>query len=214
MKERRLLVDFENVQQINLSKIADDFRVTIFVGHSQKTLPFELVQAAQCLGERVEWLRVDGSGNNALDFHIAYYLGCLFTKSPKMQCVILSKDSGFDPLVRHLNKKGFCCRRIKSLAALELQLSMAFDPTLGTQEGVTSEAKQAGTLSESNYLRVLRILKKIQQKSGPKRRATLANTIAAMFHIKLPQAEVERLIDLLFVEGKVVETNKKLSYHL
>jgi hypothetical protein len=60
----------------------------------------------QHLGTKLEWLKVEGNGSNALDFHIAYYLGCWFTQFPTAQYFILSKDSGFDSLVRHLKKKG------------------------------------------------------------------------------------------------------------
>ncbi len=190
--ERRLLVDFENVQQIDLSRLADDFLVTIFVGSQQKTLPFDLVQGTQRLGEKIDWMKVEGHGHNALDFHIAYYLGRIFAHSPKAQCVILSKDSGFDPLVNHLNKNGFTCSRINSLIELEPQ--------------------RAEPPAEPNYQRVVDSLAKIEKKSRPRRRSTLVKHISSHFQKKLPQEEVERLIDLLFVEGKVAETNQTLSY--
>jgi PIN domain-containing protein len=191
MKDRCLLVDFENVQKIDLSKLAEDFHVTIFVGSAQKTVPFDLVQGAQRLGPRLEWLRVEGSGSNALDFHIAYYLGCHFTQFPKAQCFILSKDSGFDPLVRHLIKKGFRCQRINSLIELEPQQPAA---------------------SEPNYKRLVELLTKTEKKLRPRKRTTLAQHVSAMFQKKLPEGEVERLIDLLFIEGKVSETGDTLSY--
>jgi hypothetical protein len=119
-QERGLLIDYENVQKIDLSRLADDWRVTIFVGASQKSIPFELVQGAQHLGAQVDWIKVEGSGNNALDFYIAYYLGCEFTRSPQAQYIILSNDTGFDPLIRHLKSKGFCCRRISALTELDM----------------------------------------------------------------------------------------------
>ena len=189
--ERRLLVDFENVQQIELSRLTDDFTVTIFVGGAQKTVPFDLVQGTQRLGEKIEWLKVDGHGHNALDFHIAYYLGCIFSSSPRAQCVILSKDSGFDPLVGYLNKRGMKCQRINSLIELQPERVESVEP---------------------NYQRVVESLVKIEKKSRPRRRSTLSKHISSHFQKKLPPEEVERLIDLLFVEGKVAETNQTLSY--
>lgn len=192
VKTRRLLVDFENVQQIDLSGLADDFTVTVFVGNNQKSIPLNLVQSLQHLGDRVEWLQVEGNGKNALDFHIAYQLGVIYAQFPKAKCVILSKDSGFDPLVRHLKKHDFNCRRINSLIELKPQTTVAAD---------------------MNYQRVIELLTKIEKKSRPRRRSTLSQHISAMFQKKLAQEEVERLLDLLFVEKKVTEANQTISYH-
>lgn len=100
MTQELLLVDFENVQQVNLSHLGDSMDVVIFVGATQKAVPIELVTAAQKLGTRVKWQRVEGNGNNALDFHIACHLGRVLEKSPQLHCIVLSKDKGFDPLLR------------------------------------------------------------------------------------------------------------------
>lgn len=198
VKERRLLVDFENVQKIDLSTLPEGFRVTIFVGSSQVNLPFDLVQAAHSLGSRLEWLKVEGRGPNALDFHIAYYLGCLLTRCPQRECSILSRDSGFDPLVRHLKKQGLCCRRINSLLELE----------------APPQAAQPEVVFEANYKRAIELLKKLAKTARPRRRKTLMQHISNMFQNdkKLSEAEVAALIDLLFAEGKVVEANQTLSY--
>src|SRR5207248_8081031 len=55
-------------------------------------------------------------GKHALDFHIAFYLGEYLTRSPGTSCVVLSKDKGFDPLIRHLVRRGFTVRRANSMA--------------------------------------------------------------------------------------------------
>src|SRR5206468_88995 len=104
-------------------------------------------------GPKLEWVKVDGGGRNALDFHIAYCLGCMLTQCPHTVCFILSKDSGYDPLVRHLSKQGLCCRRINSLAEMHALPS---------------------AVSESSYKRVVELLTKISKKSRPRRRTTLA----------------------------------------
>lgn len=54
MSHKLLLVDFENVQQVDLSHLESNFHVTIFVGASQKSVPIDLVASAQKLGDRVE----------------------------------------------------------------------------------------------------------------------------------------------------------------
>jgi hypothetical protein len=75
LTQELLLVDFENVQQVDLSSLNEETNVIIFVGANQKAIPLELVTTAQRLGQRVEWQRVEGNGSNTLDFHIACHLG-------------------------------------------------------------------------------------------------------------------------------------------
>src|SRR5512136_1530992 len=99
-KPRLLLVDFENVQQVELARLDSSYRVIIFVGADQKNVPFDLVTRAQQLGNRVEWQKITGNGSNALDFFIAFQLGQVFAKPPRPECVVLSRDKGFDPLIR------------------------------------------------------------------------------------------------------------------
>jgi hypothetical protein len=192
MTQKLLLVDFENVQQVDLARLDDSFQIIIFVGAAQKSIPIELVTNAQKLGSRIEWQRVDANGSNALDFFIACQLGRVLERSPQLQCIVLSKDKGFDPLLRHLNKTGLQCKRFNSL--LEL------DP------------KAAAQPEEPNYKRVIEVLGKSEKKSRPRKRKTLSQHISSIFQKKLPQAEVDRLIDILFANKMISETNDAITY--
>jgi hypothetical protein len=192
MTQKLLLVDFENVQQVDLARLDDSFQIIIFVGAAQKSIPIELVTNAQKLGSRIEWQRVDANGSNALDFFIACQLGRVLERSPQLQCIVLSKDKGFDPLLRHLNKTGLKCKRLNSL--LEL------DP------------KAAAQPEEPNYKRVIEVLGKSEKKSRPRKRKTLSQHILSIFQKKLPQAEVDRLIDILFANKMISETNDTITY--
>ena len=192
MTQKLLLVDFENVQQVDLARLDDSFQIIIFVGAAQKSIPIELVTNAQKLGSRIEWQRVDANGSNALDFFIACQLGRVLEKSPQRQCIVLSKDKGFDPLLRHLNKTGLKCKRLNSL--LELDPKAAVQP------------------EEPNYKRVIEVLSKSEKKSRPRKRKTLSQHISSIFQKKLPQAEVDRLIDILFANKMISETNDAITY--
>jgi len=192
MTQKLLLVDFENVQQVDLARLDDSFQIIIFVGAAQKSIPIELVTHAQKLGSRIEWQRVDANGSNALDFFIACQLGRVLERSPQRQCIVLSKDKGFDPLLRHLNKTGLQCNRLNSL--LEL------DP------------KAAARPEEPHYKRVIEVLGKSEKKSRPRKRKTLSQHISSIFQKKLPQAEVARLIDILFANKMISETNDTITY--
>ena len=192
MTQKLLMVDFENVQQVDLARLDDSFQSIIFVGAVQKSIPIELVTNAQKLGSRIEWQRVDANGSNALDFCIACHLGRVLEKSPQIQCIVLSKDKGFDPLLRHLNTNGLQCKRLNSL--LEL------DPKATTQP------------EEPNYKRVIEVLRKSEKKSRPRKRKTLSQHISSIFQKKLPQAEVDRIIDILFANKMISETNDAITY--
>ncbi len=66
--EQVVLVDLENVQKVALAEIPAQARIKIFVGQMQSKLPTALVQQAQALGSRLQWVTIDGNGPNALDF--------------------------------------------------------------------------------------------------------------------------------------------------
>src|SRR4051794_13014024 len=70
--ESVLFVDAENAGTIDLSAIPNDVLVRFFFGASQKKVSTEFLRAALKLGERFSETNVDGAGNNALDFHIAF----------------------------------------------------------------------------------------------------------------------------------------------
>lgn len=117
MADRVLLIDLENVQKFDLSTLPSDVRVLVFYGATQKKLSAEFVIQAQPLGTRLTWIPISGNGPNALDFHIAFYLGQELMQRPSSECAVLSKDAGFDPLMRHLLALGHRCRRVTSLGA-------------------------------------------------------------------------------------------------
>jgi len=186
-----LLVDFENVPQVDLAQLKGDTSVIIFLGANQKSIPTEIVTSAQGLGNRIEWRQIEGNGSNALDFHIACHLGRILEKSPHLHCIILSKDKGFDPLLRYLNKNGLKCKRINSLFEL--------DP-------------KAATTDDPNYTRVVEVLSKSEKKSRPRKRKTLSQHISSIFQKKLPQNDIERIIDMLFANKMIAESNNIISY--
>jgi hypothetical protein len=114
-----VLIDFENVQPESIAALEQShYRVLIFVGATQAKLPFEVVSSIQRMGERARYIRMSGSGPNALDFHIAFYIGELASADPTASFHIISKDTGFDPLIRHLKARHISAARSPSVAAM------------------------------------------------------------------------------------------------
>ena len=117
MKNHVILIDFENVQPRDVALLqGQEFKLMIFVGAAQTKLQTEMVCAVQSLGANAEYVRIEGSGRNALDFHIAYHLGRVAVEQPKAEIYVISKDTGFDPLMRYLKAKSFPCPRLTSLS--------------------------------------------------------------------------------------------------
>ncbi len=132
MKSKRLvLVDYENVQTLNLSILDNSYRAIVFVGASQSEPKAARNPATAHRFSRVEFQKIAGNGKNALDFHIAFHLGRTFETARETECIVLSKDKGFDPLLVHLKKNGLSCMRIASLQELLPQVdapAAAVDP--------------------------------------------------------------------------------------
>ena len=107
-----ILIDHENVQPADLAGLdAHDACVWVFTGAQQK-VAISLIEAVQTLGERGRFVRISGNGRNALDFHIAYYLGRFAASDRQASFLIVSADAGYDPLIAHVNAQGVAARRI------------------------------------------------------------------------------------------------------
>ena len=192
MTETVLLVDYENVQEIDLSKVPPAFDVRIFIGASQSRVPTELLTQALERGGPTKVVRIDGAASNALDFHIAFYLGEYFTERPKAKFVILSGDKGFDPLVRHLTSRKCDCRRISALSQLD---------------------GHGPTAHDDKVKRVVEWLSAMDKKARPRKRKTLAAHIGSYYQKKLPAEEVESLIDCLIYKRQISISGMALTYH-
>ena len=120
MRTQYLLIDFENVQPESLPAPSDDvpLKVFVFLGEKQKNIPKNLAKVLQPFGTDGSYLEISGAGKNALDFHIAFYIGELAAKDPNSYFHIVSKDKGFDPLLNHLKKRKIFARRVADVSEL------------------------------------------------------------------------------------------------
>ena len=193
--ETILFIDYENVTQVRLSSLQQpNLKILIFVGCAQVKIPFELVREAHQLGASVEWIGVEGTGPNALDFHIVFYLGQISLQSPTSNYVILSRDRGFDPLIQHLTKIGISCRRIDRLELLSGQSDLALSQDFLSDVAVAK-------------------LSAVAAKSRPKKRSTLYTYLRSILTKYQPSdPELKQLLDSWFTTGKVIESKEKITY--
>ena len=112
MSKKFALLDMENVQPTSLQKLKNEgYHLKVFVGANQSKISVELAEEIQTFGESAQYIRIQSSGKNALDFHIAFYMGQLASTEPDSQFVIVSKDTGYDPLLKHMRNIGIKATR-------------------------------------------------------------------------------------------------------
>ncbi len=110
-----LFIDYENVALESLPGLKQDQTVYLFLGPNQKKVWKGLLKAVHSLGSQAHLVDMEGEGKNALDFHIAFYLGKISSQEPDATFLILSGDTGFDPLITHMKGLKVACARIPSL---------------------------------------------------------------------------------------------------
>jgi hypothetical protein len=121
LKTNYVLIDFESVQPSSLDLLNhNNFKLFVFVGANEVKLPFEIADCIQRLGERAKYIKISGTGPNALDFHIAYYIGRTAATDPAAYFHIISKDAGFDPLITHLRANKIFASRVSAISDIPL----------------------------------------------------------------------------------------------
>ena len=211
-----ILIDFENVQPKDLSVFdAEHFKIIVFVGANQKKVPVELAKALQPFGSKAEYIQITGSGSNALDFHIAFYIGWLVKQDSSAHFYIISKDKGFDPLIRHLKAKGIPVTRL---------LGVSNRPLVNPKNKIIPVAQPRddnniplvkSTNKKSSSEKIEIIIENFQQRGSARPRTvkTLSSTINSLFPKKLSDKELTILINALKNKKFLTVSNtNKVSY--
>lgn len=196
MRTNYVLIDFESVRPVQLGLLDQNhFKVVLFVGANQTKLPYEMAVAIQQLGSRAEYVKISGNGPNALDFHIAFYIGQIASADPNAFFHIISKDTGFDPLIQHLKTKKIFAARAKEISEIPI-------------------VKAANSKSIEQRLDI--VIARLRQLKAAKPRTvnTLSSTIASLFQKQLSDADITALLDALQSSGWVTITDQKVSYAL
>lgn len=196
MRTNYILIDYENVQRISLAGLdAEHFRVLVFVGASQNKLTFDTAAALQKLGPRAEYVKIAGNGSNALDFHIAFHIGHLAAQDPTAFFHIISKDTGFDPLIQHLKERKVFVSRSKDVAGIPLLKAANSKTTPEKIDVVVANLQQRGA-------------------SKPRTLKSLSSTINSLFQKQLTEEELTALLEGLQAKGYVAVNETKVTYAL
>jgi hypothetical protein len=191
-----VLIDFENVQPSNLELLKQHpFKVFVFVGANQAKVPFDLACAMQSLGDAAQYVKISGAGKNALDFHIACYVGELSAKEPTAYFHVISRDTGFDTLIKHLKERGIKVQRERDLAEI---------PVVRMSTATSADDKVAA------------IVKNLagRGQSRPRKVKTLSNTINSLFTEKLSEQQLISIVKDLEQRNYIRVSNGNVSYQL
>lgn len=198
MKKRYVLIDYENVQPEAIEALVrEDCHVLVFVGANQTKVTYEIASVLQRMGERASYIKIAGNGNNALDFHIAYFIGKLAAKEPEAFFHIVSKDTGFDPLIQHLKSEKLMVDRVSLIAELPFHKKAHHQAETGSDyvAAITANLVQRGA-------------------ARPQTVKTLTSTINAHFYKSLNTAEITNIIEALKKKGFVTVNGTKVTYSL
>lgn len=196
MRTNVILVDYENVQPKDLGLLKEGpFKVKVFLGPTQSKVPVALASALQPLGSNAEYVELETAGNNALDFHIAYYIGILSSEDPAAFFHIISKDTGFDSLIQHLKGRKIFAQRSTCIADIPY-----FKPTLPEMPEAQIEIVVADLIR--------------RKASKPRTQKTLLSTLHALFKKELSEQQLSQLFASLCSRGVVKVEGSKLSYCL
>ena len=164
----------------------------VFVGANQVKLPFELVSSMQTLGSFGKYIKIHSSGPNALDFHIAFYIGKIAEEDNNAYFHIISKDTGFDPLIRHLRDNKIFAQRTSSIEEITQPASHRASPDIQLKAIIT----RLNAMGDNK----------------PRKLQGLENTISSVFSKQLDKSELSRIIKLMQAKKLINTKDEKLVY--
>ena len=136
-----VLVDYENVQPTEFVEVAQaGCHVWFFVGSSQKRVSTDLPDFIARFPTQSRFIRMDKPGKNSLDFHICYYLGVAAHERPEWLYVLMSKDTGYDPLLAHVRTEGMHAQRVVTIPQLHALLGIGAASRAAVGEVATKAA--------------------------------------------------------------------------
>ena len=195
MRANHVLIDWENVQPASLELLdREDVRVHVFTGALQKDIQLDKAAALQPMGTRAQYIRMARSGRNALDFHIAFYIGQLSVTDKTAFFHIISKDKDFDPLIEHLKSKKILCARSTTVEEM---------PFVKVASAKTPSARM--TLVLAGF--------PAEPTKRPATLKTLSSAINSRFGKSLAEEEVAAVIAALVDGGHISIEGQKVTHH-
>ena len=213
-----VFVDFENVHKIDLAVIGSKaVSFTLLVGPRQTKLDVSLVEKLFEHAVSVELVRLTSTGKNALDFTLAYYVGRAVAADPTGFFHIVSGDTGYDPLIKHLRSRHISAERHNSFDTLPF----AGPAKPATLASLTAAAKPKPQLKPKSQFTTMdewetRVLEHFRKPSAtrPRTQKTLVRFLVAYLGHKITEAEAESLVEHLSQGGHLAIGEKDTIAYL
>lgn len=221
-----ILIDHENVHALDPGEIGElPVKVLVFLGEQTKKLAVVDVQKLLMHPGKIELVPISGNGKNALDFHVAYYAGRISVMDPRAAIHIVSKDTGFDPLIDHLKEKKVQASR--SAEVPDLRAVFEPKPAVPAPKPATLERKEAApkppalklvkspaAIRKERVTKIETALKK-NAKNRPGTRKKVVAFVRSHLGSDLEERSVQAVIDSLASKGVIVfGENDKVTYTL
>lgn len=203
-----VFVDFENIPDIELGLIAGHpVHVSLLIGKNQTKLHLPLVQQIHKLADQVDLIEVGGSGRNALDLTLAYYLGHAIQQMPTLKFHIISGDKDFDPLIAHIHAKGLSVTRHTTFAALPFLPRQKKAAAPAHTKPAAMPAPKKSPAPTAKPPAIDRSAKVIARLSNPSSKNRPASSKALLAHLKASlgkeatDAKVQETVSVLQTKG-------------
>jgi len=217
---KHVFVDFENVCAIDTTLLHNkSVAFTLLLGAGQTKLDVGLGEQLLLHAASVQFVRITSRGKNALDFALAYYLGQAAAAAPQASFHIVSKDTGFDPLIEHLERKQIQISRHNDFA--DLIAPPVRQPAGSHKTKASPKPKAAASVGRTTEFsgkevtdRALTQLRKVSA-NRPKSRKSLFIFLTSHLGPDMTEIGAASLIGKLSHDGNLaIATNGAVTYSL
>ena len=206
-------VDYENVGSLESLDLEKYQRLIIFCGPRHRKLNLgEIPTTSFC---HLELIRMASTGNNNLDFHLAFYLGLHHLKAGKgVTFEVISNDKGFDGVIAHLTEMGRGCSRVNSVKKKVAKKAAKKEVVKKTVKLEDAE-NQTQLVNRKSLAKIREEVKEMLELAGPKNRPINQDKLLNWIEHKVSGESVSpiQVFDSLKGVGCVDATADVLKYY-
>jgi hypothetical protein len=233
MKIRTIvLVDYENIKPVIDIEQMPKRTCFYILGNKNSTINFEMLRQTQLYPERIIWVETEGVGRNNLDFHLAYFMGKFHEQYKRdVKLVILSKDKGYDNLIRFVVGEGRDCSRVTDVNLLkkkkyreEVVVKPAVRALISERnfdrnpdrkvEPSPASAPKVLRPDGANLLQVAVLkVKEVLDKGGkPRKLSRLKNSVKSILHPNPYKIDIDQVLSILEADSFLKVSGEYVQY--
>ena len=171
------LIDTENMGRdwVELLDEREDAVYHIFYTEKSSAIPIECIERMMTKQESIQFIKCY-TGANALDFQLVTQLGYMLATAPESHYHIVSKDTGYDAVVKFWAERGIQIDRCGQTA---LNITMTIGET-GDIELLCREAA-AGLATEGEAGKIAEIIRNVMANGLPNYKAAIHTKLVKEF---------------------------------